>query len=92
VGDLTCPAQILDFVMRKILLPRPSYCDGFTTIQQWLIAQLIAQRSFNLWDLIVLEIEDTIVEGFRGRRQLPYVHWITMLILRARADPLPAHI
>ena len=25
-------------------------------------------------------IEDTIAEGFRGRRQLPYAHWITFLI------------
>ena len=28
-------------------------------------------------------MEDTIVEGFRGRRQLPYAHWITFLIHRA---------
>jgi hypothetical protein len=78
--------------MRKTLLPRPGYRDDFTRIQQWLIAHLIAQRPFNLWDLIVLGIEDTIDEGFRGRRQLPYAHWITMLILCAWADPLPAHI
>ena len=38
------------------------------------------------------EIEDTVAEGFRGRRQLPYAHWITMLILRARLEPLLAHI
>ena len=40
----------------------------------------------------MLEIEDTIAEGFRGRRQLPYAHWITLLILRARPEPLPAHL
>ena len=28
-------------------------------------------------------MEDTIAEGFRGRRQLPYAHWITFLIHRA---------
>ena len=28
-------------------------------------------------------MEDTIVEGFRGRRQLPYAHWITFLIRMA---------
>ena len=27
-------------------------------------------------------MEDTIVEGFRGHRQLPYAHWITFLIHR----------
>ena len=40
----------------------------------------------------MLEIEDTIVEGFKGRRQLPYAHWITFLILRARPEPLLAHL
>ena len=33
VGDLTCPARILDFVLRKTLLPRTGYRDGFTRIQ-----------------------------------------------------------
>ena len=28
-------------------------------------------------------MEDTIVEGFRCHRQLPYAHWITFLIHRA---------
>jgi len=28
-------------------------------------------------------MEDTLVEGFRGHRQLPYAHWITFLIRKA---------
>ena len=28
-------------------------------------------------------MEDTIAEGFRGHRQLPYAHWIIFLIHRA---------
>jgi len=39
-----------------------------------------------------LSHEDTISESFRGRRQLSYAHWITLLILRARPVPLPAHL
>ena len=74
MGDLTRPARIHDFVLRKTLFPRTGYRDGFTRIQQWLVAHLIAQRQFDQWDLIVSEIEDTIVESFRGRRQLPYAH------------------
>jgi len=74
VGDLTRPARILDFVLRKTLLPRTGYRDGFTRIQQWLVAHLISQTPFDLWDLIVSEIEDTISESYRGRRQLPYAH------------------
>jgi len=92
VGDLTRPARILDFVMRKTLFPRIGYRDSFTRIQQWLIAHVIAQRPFDLWDLIVSDIEDTILEGFRCHRQLPYAHWITLLILLARPEPLPAHL
>ena len=38
---------------------------------------------FDIWDLLLSEMEDTIVEGFRGHRQLPYAHWITFLIHRA---------
>jgi len=56
VGDLTRPARILDFVLRKTLLPRTGYRDGFTRIQQWLVAHLISQTEFDLWDLIVSEI------------------------------------
>ena len=92
VGDLTHPSRILDFVLRKTLFPRTGYRDGFTRIQQWLVAHLIALRLFDLWDLIVSEIEDTIAESFRGRRHLPYAHWITLPILHARPEPLPAHL
>ena len=38
------------------------------------------QTVFDIWDLLLSEMEDTIVEGFRGHRQLPYAHWITFLI------------
>ena len=71
VRDLTRPARILDFVLRKTLLPRTGYRDGFTRIQLWLVAHLISQTPFDLWDLIVSEIEDTISNSFRRRCQLP---------------------
>ena len=38
---------------------------------------------FDIWDLLLSEMEDTIAEGFRGHRQLPYAHWIIFLIHRA---------
>jgi hypothetical protein len=41
------------------------------------------QTVFDIWDLLLSEMEDTIAEGFRGHRQLPYAHWITFLIHRA---------
>ena len=79
-------------MLRKTLFPRTGYRDGFTRILQWLVAHLISKTPFDLWDLIVSEIEDTISKSFSCRRQLPYAHWITLLILRARPEPLPAHL
>ena len=43
---------------------------------------MVQQTVFDIWDLLLSEMEDTIVEGFKGRRQLPYAHWITFLILK----------
>lgn len=49
-------------------------------MQQWILRMLVGQLEFDVWDVILSEMEDTIAEGFRGRRQLPYAHWITYLI------------
>ena len=38
---------------------------------------------FDVCDVILSKMEDTLVEGFRGHRQLSYAHWITFLIHRA---------
>ena len=35
------------------------------------------------------EMEDTLVEGFRGHRQLPYAHWITFLLQKAVTHKSP---
>ena len=59
------------------------YREGLTRIQLWLLNSLMQQTVFDIWDLLLLEMEDTIAEGFRGHRQLPYAHWITFLIHRA---------
>ena len=44
---------------------------------------LVQQTIFDIWDVILSEMEDTLAEGFRGHRQLPYAHWITFLIRKA---------
>ena len=38
---------------------------------------------FDIWDVILYEMNDTLVEGFRGHKQSSYAHWITFLIHRA---------
>ena len=59
--------------MRTLLL-RIGYREGLTHIQLWLLAHLVSQTDFDIWDVILSEMEDTIAEGFRGHRQLPYAH------------------
>ena len=81
--DLTPTARLLDAIMRRTLLPRMGYREGLTHIQLWLVYHLVSHSVFDIWDVILLEMEDTLAEGFRGHRQLPYAHWITFLIRKA---------
>ena len=81
-SDLTPTARVLEAIMRRTLLSRMGYRKGLTHIQLWLLNSLMQQTVFDIWDLLLSEMEDTIVEGFRGHRQLPYVHWITFMIHR----------
>ena len=81
--DLTPIARILDAVMRRSLLPRSGYQEGLTHIQLWLVHHLVSHTVFDIWDVMLLEMEDTLAEGFRGHRQLPYAHWITFLHRKA---------
>jgi hypothetical protein len=59
-------------------------------MQLWVVHYLISQTPFDIWDLMLCEMEDTLTEGFKGHRQLPYVHWI-YFIIRSACD-LPAEI
>jgi hypothetical protein len=81
--DLTPTARLLNEVMRRTLLPRMGYREGLTRMQQYVLSHLASQTPFDIWDLLLCEIEDTIAEGFRGHRQLPYAHWISQLIIGA---------
>ena len=71
--DLTPTARLLDAIMRTLLL-RMGYHEGLTHIQLWLVNSLVQQTIFDIWDAILSEMEDTLTEGFRGHRQLPYAH------------------
>ena len=65
------------------------YREGLTRIQLWLLNSLVQQVIFDIWDVILSEMEDTLAEGFRGHRQLPYAHWITFLIRKAITQKSP---
>ena len=81
--DLTPIARLLDTVMRRTLLSRMGYRESLTCIQLWLVYHLVSQTVFDIWDVMLSEIEDTLAEGFRGHHQLPYAHWITFLLRQA---------
>ena len=66
--DLTPTARLLDAIMRRTLLPRMGYREGLTRIQLWLVNSLVQQTIFDIWDVILLEMEDTLAEGFRGHK------------------------
>ena len=70
-SDLTPTARVLEAIMRRTLLPRMGYREGLTRIQLWLLNSLMQQTVFDIWDLLLSEMEDTIAKDFRGHRQLP---------------------
>jgi hypothetical protein len=78
--DLTPKARILEVVMRRTLLLRVGYREGLTRIQLWLVHHLVSHTIFDIWDVMLSKMEDTLAEGFRGHHQLPYAHRITFLI------------
>jgi hypothetical protein len=59
-------------------------------MQLWVVHHLISQTPFDIWNLMLYEMEDTLAEGFKSQRQLPYAHWIYFLIWSA--CDLPAEI
>ena len=67
-SDLTPTTRVLDAIMRRTLLPRMGYREGLTRIQLWLLNSLMQQTMFDIWDLLLSEMEDTIAEGFRGHK------------------------
>jgi hypothetical protein len=76
--------------VRRTLLSRLGYREGLTRMQLWVVHHLVSQTPFDLWDLMLCEMDDTLAEGFKGHRQLPYAHWICFII--RTAYELPAEI
>jgi hypothetical protein len=77
---LTPLARVLDAIVRHTLLSRLGYREGLTQMQLWVVHHLLSQTPFDIWDLMLYEMENTLAEGFKGHRQLPYAHWICFII------------
>ena len=65
-SDLTPTARVLEAIIRRTLLPRLGYREGLTRLQLWLFNALMQQTVFDIWDLLLSEMKDTIAEEFRG--------------------------
>jgi hypothetical protein len=79
---------VLDAIVRQTLLLRLGYREGLTCMQLWVVHHLISQTSFDIWDLLLCEMEDTLTEGFKSHRQSPYAHWICFIIRSAYNLPV----
>ena len=66
--DLTPIAQLLEAIMRRTLLSRMGYREGLTHIQLCLVHSVVSQIVFDIWDVMLLEMKDTLAESFRGHR------------------------
>ena len=52
------------------------YRVATTHIQLWLLGALVSHSEFDVVDFLICEIEDTVLDGIRARRQLPYAHYL----------------
>jgi hypothetical protein len=75
-ADFTPAAKYLYQLMRQTLLPRMGYREATTHIQLWLLGALISHSKFDVVDFLICEIEDTVLDGLRARRQLSYAHYL----------------
>jgi hypothetical protein len=78
--DMLLPVRMLDAIIRRTILPRPNFRDGTTRLQQWLLSHLVRGIAFDIWDLMLCELEDTIYESFSAKRHMNYAYWISFLI------------
>jgi hypothetical protein len=50
--------------------------EAITHIQLWLLYSLVSHLEFDVVDFLICEIEDTLLDGLRARRQLPHAHYL----------------
>ena len=60
---LTLEAYAVHMALRRTLLPRSGYLEGFTGLQQLLLLHILTHEPFDIVDFILAEIEDVITDG-----------------------------
>lgn len=82
LDDLTPVGQVLNMAIRSTLLPEASFARVSTNIQQWLFGALVSHIVFDIVDFLLCEIEDVISNGFHGRCQFPYTHYLSHMFMK----------
>ncbi|WVZ71746.1 hypothetical protein U9M48_020292 [Paspalum notatum var. saurae] len=78
--------QLMLQILRRSLIPKAGFREGFTALQQAVLTCLTTFTDFDIVDIIVAEMEDVIVDGMPTRRQMPYAHWITHMLYQLGED------
>jgi hypothetical protein len=86
-ADFTPAAKYLYQLMRRTLLPRMGYREATTHIHLWLLGALISHSEFDVVDFLICEIEDTLLDGLRARRQLSYAHYLCYIFAQLIQPP-----
>jgi hypothetical protein len=68
---MTPIATVLDAIVRRTLLLRSGYREGLTSMQLWVVHHLVSQTPFDIWDLMLCEMEDTLAEASRVTASCP---------------------
>jgi hypothetical protein len=76
LADFILAVKFLYKLMRHTLLLRMGYREATTHIQLRLLGALVSHSVFDVVDFLICEIEDTMLDGLRARRQLPYAHYL----------------
>jgi hypothetical protein len=63
------------------------YREAATHIQLWLLGALVSHSEFDVVDFLICEIEDTVLDGLRARRQLPYAHYLCHIFAQLILPP-----
>jgi hypothetical protein len=72
------PGTLLNHVFEDLRKPKAPnrYKEATTHIHLWLLCALVSHSIFDVVDFLICEIEDTMLDGLRARRQLPYAHYL----------------
>jgi hypothetical protein len=63
------------------------YREAVIHIQLWLLGVLVSHSEFDVVDFLICEIEDTVLDGLRARRQLPYAHYLCHIFAQLIQPP-----